>query len=118
MHSTADKITLLNTYVGHNKQRSAQANFLVLSLIEQRQQLHGDVTIAEYINEAEHGEGTEYWERFITPEQLVDDFDLYIQELNDAHIQDLPKPTPSELHHDKFDPQCEVDEDAGYCGDS
>lgn len=35
--------------------------------------------IAEYVNEAGHMEGTEYWGNFKTEKDLTDDFDLYIQ---------------------------------------
>ena len=34
--------------------------------------------VEEYIREAEHQEGVEYWSMFATPDELIADFNLYI----------------------------------------
>ena len=40
--------------------------------------------VNEYIEEAEHQEGTDYWEDFGPAESLVEDFALYITESKEA----------------------------------
>lgn len=70
---------------------------LIEHLIDNRQAQYGADRIAEYVNEAEHGDGLEYWHMVAGRDELLADFDLYMQHRNG---DDTP------------------DGDAGYCADS
>lgn len=45
--------------------------------------------VKEYIGEAEHQEGTEYWNEFPTIESVMHDFQLYVKNTNEDRKQPL-----------------------------
>lgn len=53
-----------------------------------------DERVAEYVNEAHHQDGVEYWDNFLDTEELFSDFDMYVDTLGD-----------------------DIDGDVGYCAD-